>query len=212
MDTALALASGLLWTATYVLIILVGFRERTYGMPIVALGANLSWEFIFSFVRPHDGMQLYIDYLWLALDAVILVTVVRFGPGEFKWLPRWAFLPGLAATLAITYLGVDAVSRQFDQGLATFAAFGQNLLMSGLFLSFLMVRRSLRGQSVAIAVCKGLGTVCASGASWIWLADEPERHGPVLPYLFVTIALVDLLYIVAPIAVKRSASAAPDSA
>ena len=37
MVTALALASGLFWTLTYVLVIRQGLADRTYGMPLVAL-------------------------------------------------------------------------------------------------------------------------------------------------------------------------------
>ncbi len=48
MFTPILLGSGLFWTVTYLLIIRRGFRDQTYGMPLVALCANLAWEFIFS--------------------------------------------------------------------------------------------------------------------------------------------------------------------
>ena len=38
----LLLSPGLFWTLTYVLVIRQGFRDRTYGMPLVALCANIS--------------------------------------------------------------------------------------------------------------------------------------------------------------------------
>lgn len=50
MFDTLMLGSGAFWTLTYVLMIRRGFVDRTYGMPLVALGANVSWEFIFSFL------------------------------------------------------------------------------------------------------------------------------------------------------------------
>ena len=53
MFDALMLGSGIFWTLTYVPIIWRGFLDQTYGMPLAALCANLSWEFIFSFVHPH---------------------------------------------------------------------------------------------------------------------------------------------------------------
>jgi hypothetical protein len=53
MFDILLVGSGVLWTITYLLIIRRGVLDRTYGMPLVALCANLSWEFIFSFVFPH---------------------------------------------------------------------------------------------------------------------------------------------------------------
>ncbi|WP_443612887.1 transmembrane-type terpene cyclase [Actinomadura rupiterrae] len=206
MADALSLGSGLAWTATYLLIIWTSRREKTYGMPIAALAANLGWEFIFSFVRPGDGMQLVVNYVWFGFDVAILALTVAYGPREFRFLPRWGFLAMLASVLVMGYLGVDLVSRQFDHGLATFAAFGQNLMMSGLFLSMLIARGSTRGQSVWIALTKGVGTALASAASWIWLQDEPWRHGPLLPYLMIATAALDLAYVVAVHAVARHES------
>ncbi len=51
---SLQIGSGFFWTVVYILIIKLGFQEKTYGIPKTALCANLSWEFIFSFIHPHD--------------------------------------------------------------------------------------------------------------------------------------------------------------
>jgi hypothetical protein len=40
-----------------------------------------------------------------------------------------------------------------------YSAFLQNLLMSGLFIAMLVVRRGLRGQTLTIAIAKWLGTL-----------------------------------------------------
>jgi hypothetical protein len=207
MGTVLALGSGIFWTTAYVLIIRAGLRDRSYGMPLVALGANLSWEFLFSFVRPSGGVQTGINIAWLLLDCGILWTVLRFGPQEFRWLPRPAFFAALAATGALCYLAVDTVSRQFDAGGGTFAAFGQNLMMSGLFLGMLLSRRSARGQSMGIAVCKLLGTALASASVWTGLSGDALHRGPLLPYLFLAILLLDLAYVGALAAVGRATGA-----
>ncbi len=59
LSNAMAIASGVFWTLTYLLIIRRGFQDKTYGMPFFALCANISWEFIFSFVLPHTPPQRY---------------------------------------------------------------------------------------------------------------------------------------------------------
>jgi hypothetical protein len=200
MPTGLLLASGLCWTATYLLIIQRGFADRTYGMPIVALAANLSWEFIFSVVRPDTGVQHIVDIVWLTLDLVIVYTAVRFGPREFAYLPRPVFYAGFAGTLVLAYLGVDTVCREFDHGNGGYAAFGQNLMMSGLFLAMLASRGGLRGQSLPIAAAKFAGTALASIYFWRY-GDHP--HSAVLAYLYVANAVVDVAYLVA-VAVVRA--------
>ena len=204
MLTGLLLASGLCWTATYLLIIQRGVADKTYGMPIVALAANLSWEFIFSVVRPHTGVQHVVDIVWLTLDLVIAYTALRFGPREFAYLSRPVFYAGFAATMVLAYLGVDTVSREFDAGKGAYAAFGQNLMMSGLFLAMLASRGGLRGQSIWIAAAKFAGTAFASIGFWRY-GDHP--HSAVLAYLYVANAVVDVAYLTAVAVVRARAGA-----
>jgi hypothetical protein len=46
-----------------------------------------------------------------------------------------------------------------DHKSATYSAFLQNLLMSGLFIAMFVARRGPRGQSLLIAVAKWIGTL-----------------------------------------------------
>jgi hypothetical protein len=57
MFDILLVGTGIFWTITYLLIIRRGFLDHTYGMPLIALCANLTWEFIFSFVFPQGPVQ-----------------------------------------------------------------------------------------------------------------------------------------------------------
>jgi hypothetical protein len=195
------LLTGLCWAATYLLIIRRGFADRTYGVPIVALCANLSWEFIFAVVRPQaEGAQQIGYFVWLMLDLVIVYTVLRFGPREFPYLPRPVFYAGFAGTLVLAYLGVDMVCREFDNGKGAYAGFAVNLMMSGLFLAMLASRRGLRGQSVSIAAWKFVGTIFASLGFWLY-GDRPDSA--VLMYMYIANGVVDAAYLAA-VAVVRA--------
>jgi hypothetical protein len=193
------LATGLCWTATYLLIIRRGFADRTYGVPIVALCANVSWEFVFSVVRPQAGFQMYGYFLWLVFDLVIVYTVLRFGPREFAYLPRPVFYAGFAGTFVLSYLGVDLVSREFDNGNPILVGFVQNLMMSGLFLAMLASRGGLRGQSMSIAAWKFVGTVFASIGYWRY---GDNSQSAVFVYLYIANAVADLAYLVAVYVVR----------
>lgn len=103
MSTALAAGAGLCWTLAYLLIIRTGLRERTYGMPVVAFCCNISWEFIYGFVRPSSGIQHVVNIVWFLLDCAIGYTVVRFGPEEFPYLPRRVFYGSLIVLLGFAY-------------------------------------------------------------------------------------------------------------
>ena len=98
MFTLLMLGSGIFWTATYLLIIHRSFLDHTYGMPLVALCANISWECIFSFIYPPTIIQHVVDLVWFSLDVVLFLQLLRFGPREFADLSRRVFyaLCGLA--------------------------------------------------------------------------------------------------------------------
>lgn len=196
MFNAIMLSSGALWTLTYVLIIRRGFLDRTYGMPLVALCANISWEFIFSFIfHPSRPIQRPVNIVWFCLDLIILLQVLGYGPREFPDLPRGLFYAMFALALALSFLTILSITREFADYDGVYSAYGQNFMMSALFITMLLVRRSLRGQSLAIAIFKMLGTVLASVAFYFY---NPDYQGsPLLSFLYVAIFALDLIYILA---------------
>lgn len=186
----LQIGSGLFWTITYLLILRRGFLDQSYGMPMLALCANLSWEFIFSFVFPHPQPQLYINYLWLLFDVGILVQYVLLGRRDFPaHLPRSLFYPTFGLSLLLTALYIVQISREFNDFLGIYAAFAQNLLMSVLFLRLLLQRNSSRGQSIYIALSKMAGTVLPSVLFYLYFP-----HSGLLFLLFCSIFIFDMVY------------------
>ena len=134
----LLLSPGLFWTLTYVLVIRQGFRDRTYGMPLVALCANISWEFIFSVVRPQPGGAQIVYVVWFCFDVVIAYTALRYGPREFPGLPRSVFYLGFAATLVSTPDGNTFTYSQYEgwlreagfEDVRPVEAFGQTIVFA----------------------------------------------------------------------------------
>jgi hypothetical protein len=72
---------------------------------------------------------------------------------------------------------------------ARYAAFLQNLLMSGLFIAMFAARAGLRGQSLLIGVAKWIGTL-APTVAFGWLGNSPLILG-----LGALCSLFDLAYI-----------------
>lgn len=191
-EVVLRVTAGLFWTLAYLLIIKRSLQDRTYGMPLAALAANLSWEFIFSFIRPHEPPQLYVNYVWLAFDLVILVLTLRYGKAVLKdLLPEKWFYPAFGLTL-VTALGIVlTMTYEFPELGSKYAAFGQNLMMSILFVEMLLRRNNLDGQSLYIALFKMIGTVLPSIQCAILYPNTP-----LLYFLYVMILVFDWLYIV----------------
>jgi hypothetical protein len=164
MDTLfgiLTLTSGISWTIVYLAIIYRGFKDKACGMPFFALALNLTWEFIYSFLLGGElSLQLVINIIWFFFDVVILYTYFRYGRKEFPNTvdPKW-FVPWSVWVLAVGFVTQYFTALEFP-GLpgAMYSAFVINLVMSVLFITMLVRRDSVEGQSMGIAVFKWLGT------------------------------------------------------
>lgn len=192
MFTEMTIIGGVFWTITYLLIIRRGFKDKTFGMPMAALCANISWEIIFSLFIPHDSPQIYINYVWLALDAVIVIQFLKYGKKEFPSFANWQFYGSLALGLSMAIPMILTVTDEFGDGSGAFAAFGQNLMMSVLFVMWLINRRGITGQSFYIALFKLIGTIPFSLAFYLYRPIAQDSY--LLQFLFVSIFVFDLIY------------------
>ena len=216
MDSYLlcALLSGLFWTATYILIIVRGFKDKAHGMPMYALALNISWEFIYSFVTPSPAPQLYINYVWFAFDVVILWHFLRSWRVDYRDLSPKAFYPyaGLVfatSFLLVLFIQLDGMNaglynlREHPLGMGrAYSAFGMNLVMSVLYIEMALKRRSSAGQSLYVAICKLLGTVFADLAFVVAPYPTPAHPGTpapgelLWPLLYAAILVFDSIYVV----------------
>lgn len=195
MQTIILMTGGIFWILTYIFIISKGQKDKTYGMPLFALCANISWEFVYSFVLPHSPPQLYINYLWFGLDAIIVFQFLKYHKNEFPNLSssKIYIAFGLLVMTAFSIISFGGFFLGDDIGV--FSAFGQNLLMSILFVIMFFNRgKSLRGQSIFIALFKMLGTGLTS--IHFYLYEPVAQSSFVLPLLFVAIFLFDLFYVI----------------
>ncbi len=196
LSLILQIGFGVFWAVVYLLIIRLGFREKTFGMPVIALCTNISWEFIFSFVRPHNIPQLYIpqryiDVAWFMLDVVVLYQVVVFGKSDFTNKLAGLFYPGLVLGLFLSLWATLAITYEFRDWNGVYSAFGGNLLMSILFVAMLLRRNNVCGQSMYIALFKMAGTLSASILSFTY-----NPSSPLLGFLYIAIFLFDAIYVV----------------
>ncbi len=194
MFTEIMVVAGLFWSAAYVLIIRRGFKDHTFGMPVAALCANISWEAIFAFFTPHDPPQLYVNYVWFSLDAVIVFQFLKYARAEFPSMPRWQVYSIFAFGVAVAAPMILSINYEMDDQNGAYAAFGQNLMMSILFVNLLITRKGVAGQSFYIAVLKLTGTGLASLAYYMYRPMAQESV--LLPFLFVAILVFDIIYAV----------------
>jgi len=193
LQILILVAGGVFWILTYIFIISKGFKDKTYGMPLIALCANISWEFIFSFIFPHTPPQLFINYLWFGLDSIIVIQFLKYGKKEFLYLSSKRLYSIFLVLLGAEFSIILVSGITIGEYKGVYSAFGQNLVMSILFIIMLFKRNSLRGQSIYIAIFKMLGTALTSLHYYMY---EPiTQSSLILPSLFVSIFIFDIVYI-----------------
>ncbi|MEV0412566.1 hypothetical protein AB0I68_17605 [Streptomyces sp. NPDC050448] len=193
MDLILTLVSGVAWTVVYVEAIRVGLRDRTYAMPVAALALNFAWESIYTAGEFMDGVspQGVVNAVWAVADIAITWTYLRFGRDE---LPEFVTRALFAAWSVLVFGTGFAVQWLFlahfgAHDATRYAAFLQNLLMSGLFIALYADRRGPRGQSLVIAVAKWLGTLAPT------LLFGVVEDSPFILGLGIMCSVFDLAYI-----------------
>jgi hypothetical protein len=186
MELFLELGLALFWTITYILIIIQGFKDQACGMPLPALCANITWEFLFAFVMPFHPLQMIVSLVWFVLDCIILFQAVYFAKPEY---PPRLLLPAIFSLLVIALLLHVGMIVEFHDQEGKYTAFGINLMMSILFIQ-LPFKQGLKGQSIYIAYYKMIGTLCASVLCY---SLYPESF--LLMLLCVLTTVADVVYV-----------------
>lgn len=201
MELFLTVLSGIGWMIVYEECIRLGFKQKTYAMPLFALGLNFAWELIYTladiFLEAHGPLtgltlvQAIVNAVWVCLDVVILVSYFKYGKKEWpKSIDSKFFAPWSVLVLICSF----ALQLAFIVGFgfvkaAQYAAFLQNLLMSVLFISMYVKRGSMEGQSVLLAVAKWIGTLAPT------IVFGVMEYNPVVLVSGIFCTVFDLIYI-----------------
>jgi hypothetical protein len=194
-------ASGCaLWIVAYVIIYSRARRDRTYGLPLVAVCLNFTWEVLAVFIWPNPvPLWRWFDRGWLLFDLLLVQQVLKYGRKEMVVPEVRRFFFPMLAILGVAALGAQhTFVMTYGDRLGLMAAFTINLVMSALFIPFFFARREdRRGLSLPGAWCKMLGTL-GTGIECHYLIQLIDPELPSLAFqhfLVATILLLDLLYI-----------------
>ncbi|KAK4231861.1 hypothetical protein QBC38DRAFT_464771 [Podospora fimiseda] len=87
LHTILMSIAFLLWSACYILMTRRSFATKSYGMPLLALATNVSWEIVNLFYVCEMPLEKIGLVMWLVLDLPLVWATIKFGPEE--WKGRW---------------------------------------------------------------------------------------------------------------------------
>lgn len=190
--TLTVLTSGIAWTITYAALAYRGFKDKSFGMPLIPLALNIAWEVVFSFIYPPQddgGMKMVIHTVWAILDAAIVATFLLYGYKYFQKqynITKPIFYLSAALAFVTSFL-IMLLGGPFFKDMmpyfkgelfeaAKFIAYIQNLVISVSFLSMFYSRGSSEGQSFTIAWSKWLGTSMTVGLSYLFVEHPDNWH------------------------------------
>ena len=190
LNQALYITSGTAWSIAYILIIIRGFRDKTYGMPFVSLALNVSWEFLFSTLfKDGNIVHQVVNSVWFCLDVLVLFTYFRFGIRDWpRRVSTKFFVPYSVLVLVAAFATVWFVTRELHDNYGAYMAYCQNLLMSVFYIIMFYRRGNLSGQSTGIAVAKLIGTGSYTIIFYVW-------HAKALAIIGGLIVLFDVVYL-----------------
>jgi small basic protein len=159
------------WFLAYGFVIHKSYKDKAYGIPMLAICLNFAWELLASFVweNPIPLWRLFYR-IWFVLDLVIVAQLFLYGR-------RHQRVPAIARhfnlVTIVTFLGAVlgqwAFTQTFYDPLGFITAFMINLVMSVLFIFMFFERPGLEGLSYPAAWCKMFGTLCTSIECYVFL-------------------------------------------
>ena len=181
-----ALISGICWTFVYICTVYRGFKDKSYGMPLVALALNFTWEITYSFIYPptESSMALtVINTVWCILDAVIVITFLKNGYKYFEdsygmSKPVFYLVTCLSFGFCFMFMYQSGPffkdlpyfqNETFEVG--KFIANYQNAVMGALFVHLYYMRKKsghgVEGLSLYAAILKMIGTSFTVGITQV---------------------------------------------
>jgi len=187
------------WFGAYIAIIYRSHKDKSYGMPMLCLCLNFSWELHASFVWDVPIPLWRAFYRgWLLFDVVIMYQLIQHGKREMR-VPelKQYFYPLLCGTFAFSLWGLYAFQSTFNDPMGFGSAFLINLVMSIMFIFFYFEKRDLNGISSSAAWLKMLGTLCTASECYVLLPVFRPRFPSFtfLHFLYVSIFVIDCVYI-----------------
>ncbi|KAI1320139.1 hypothetical protein F5Y16DRAFT_417541 [Xylariaceae sp. FL0255] len=202
IQAACKLILGPFWTVAYVLYIKQGFKDKSYGMPMVAVCANIGWELIYGVFYPLSPAETITFVPWFLIDLGIVYTTIKFGSEQWKHAPLVAnnlgLIVGIGSVVSfLTHWALIKTCATVEEA-AFYSGFGCQVVMGVLCVAQLLHRNHTKGHSWTIWFCRWIGTVGATGLFVLRYLHYPEQYPfagtPMAMLLFMGSAVADLIY------------------
>jgi hypothetical protein len=185
----------LLWVFTYIIVIRGIKKSAFIDIPLIAVTANVAWEFLWSFVFITDMGSLYMwGYRsWFFLDCFIVFGLFRngykqIGIAALRKISKSIIAFGIACWLLMLYFYIKNYDFPVSHN-GVYSGYIINVLMSALYIPMLLRLGDSQQFSKWAGWLKGVGTLLITIFCFLRYTD-----GFLLSMCVVT-ALLDAGYI-----------------
>lgn len=200
----LTVLGDLCWAIAYILIIRQCFRQRTYGLPLVAIVMNFTWELQYSLVQPPrcdngsvDVVKVAMILAWAVLDAFIVWQLFRYGRAEQTFAEIQRYYPlVLVGALLLAAAGNFAFAEFYPDAAAPLSGLMINFVMSLLFIFLLFARPDLHGIGWGASWFRVSGNSVIFLANIFLLEESPASLRGFVLFLFCGTAIFDIAFMV----------------
>ncbi|MGZ3852875.1 MAG: transmembrane-type terpene cyclase [Flavisolibacter sp.] len=153
------------WVWVYIAVIRDIVNNKFVGIPVLAVCANISWEFLWSFFF-YTNMGAFFEWgyrAWFVLDVFIFYSVFRYGRIQFsdpalKKYFGWV----IGFTTASWVAAIFAFTNNYSDPVGAISAYLVNAHMSALYILLVLKFPKEKTLSLSTAWHKMLGTALTS--------------------------------------------------
>lgn len=201
---SLVMLVGGFWLAAYALAIREAMRSGRNGIPAVAVGLNIAWEFNDSLIVDHASWQRPFNFAWFLLDSFIAWQVLTYGQKDYPAMSVTEFRRFFLSIVGFAVVCIPAFELEIGDSYGAYSGLILNCVMSLAFVSMLRRRGSSAGQSMYIALGKQTGSLFA-----VVMCVSLYPHSYLVPVLSATYIILDMYYTIALYRQIRAEGASP---
>jgi len=183
------------WGAGGLLIIRRGFKDKSFGMPLMAVSLDMCWQFYYTFIAYSPPQFFALSAFAFYINCGILTTCYLYGQNDFDWpLLKKHFkfkLLGIHIGVIVIFL---CFIKAFDDKGGAIAAPTITLFLSSMLITMILRRDSVKGQSLYIAMFLFLGNI-SGYAPAIFAHTTGQENAPIL-WVYATVGMGTVLHIV----------------
>lgn len=157
--------AALYWIWVYIIVIKDLSRYKFVGIPVLAVCANIAWEFLWSF-RFHTNMGELFQWgyrAWFIMDVFIFYSVFRYGKIQFSDpVLKKNFSPVIIITFLFWVAGIYTFTIEYADPIGAISAYLVNAHMSALYILLILQFPKEKSLSISTAWHKMLGTALTS--------------------------------------------------